>query len=142
MQCKQHWVNMTVPGCMGDKVALRNSESKTLQFGKMQSWYTIEKTVAIINACHDHALYNKPFGGSGRQELPYLSDIMQVKVDGLSSRETREWNTFVFWTSESFLIIPSLRSRHLEIVGEKRTGTRGRHARGEGAVEKQSVDKF
>ena len=77
MQCKQHLVNMTVPGCMGDKVALRNSESKTLQFGKMQSCYTIEKTVAIINACHDHALY-KPFGGSRRQELPDLSDIMQV----------------------------------------------------------------
>ena len=74
MQCKQHWVNMTVPGCIGDKVALRNSESKTLQFGKMHSWYTIEKTVAIIiNACHDHALY-KPFGGSRRQELPDSSD--------------------------------------------------------------------
>ena len=80
MQCKQHWVNMTVPGCIGDKVALRNSESNTLQFGKMQSWYTIEKTVAIINACHNHALY-KPFGGSRSQELPSLSDIMQVIVD-------------------------------------------------------------
>ena len=113
---------------MGDKSCC--GILKTLQFGKMHSWYTIEKTVVIINACHDHALYNKPFGGSGRQELPYLSDIMQVKVDGLSSRETREWNTFVFWTSESFLIIPSLRSRHLEIVGEKRTGAREGDTRG------------
>ena len=46
--------------------------------------HLIEKTVAIINACHDHALY-KPFGGSRRQELPYLSDIMQVIVDCLTS---------------------------------------------------------
>ena len=67
---------------MGDKS--RCGILKTLQFGKMHSWYTIEKTVAIINACHDHALY-KPFGGSRRQELPYLSDIMQVIVDCLTS---------------------------------------------------------
>ena len=78
MQCKQHWGNVQVSGCMGDKS--RCGILKTLQFGKMHSWYTIEKTVAIINACHDHALY-KPFGGSRRQELPDLSDIMQVIVD-------------------------------------------------------------
>ena len=35
----------------------------------MHSWYTIEKTVAVINACNDHALY-QPFGGSRRQERP------------------------------------------------------------------------
>ena len=65
---------MQVSGCMGDK--LRCGILKTLQFGKIHSWYTIEKTVAIINAYHDHAFYNEPFGGSRRQELPYLSDIM------------------------------------------------------------------
>ena len=70
---------------MGDKS--RCGILKTLQ----QIWkdaqlvhHLIEKTVAIINACHDHALY-KPFGGSRRQELPYLSDIMQVIVDCLTS---------------------------------------------------------
>ena len=126
---------------MGDK--LRCGILKTLQFGKIHSWYTIEKTVAIINACHDHALYNEPFGVSRRQELSYLSDIMQVIVDGLSSCETREWSTFVFWTSESFLIIPSLCSRRLEVVGErKKRRVRGRHARDEGTVEKQSAHKF
>ena len=79
-----------------------------------------------LGACFQHELHTGP------HLLPdyYLSDIMQVKVDGLSSRETREWNTFVFWTSESFLIIPSLRSRHLEIVGEKRTGAREGDTRG------------
>ena len=41
------------------------------------SLITTPTAVAIINACHDHALY-KPFGGSRRQELPDLSDIMQV----------------------------------------------------------------
>ena len=69
---------MKVSGCMGDK--LRCGILKTLQFGKMHSWYTIEKTVAITNACRDHALY-KSFGGSRRQERPDLSDIMQVIVD-------------------------------------------------------------
>ena len=49
----------------------------------MHSWYTVEKTVAIINVCHDHALY-KQFGGGRCQELPYLSDIMQVIVDWLT----------------------------------------------------------
>ena len=70
---------------MGDKS--RCGILKTLQ----QIWkdeqlvhHLIENTVAIINACHDHALY-KPFGGSRRQELPYLSDIMQVIVDCLTS---------------------------------------------------------
>ena len=74
MQCKQHKGNVKVSGCMGDKS--RCGILKTLQFGKMHSWYTIENTVAIINACHDHALYNAPFGESRRQELSYLSDIM------------------------------------------------------------------
>ena len=77
MQCKQHRGDLTVSGCMGDKS--RCGILKTLQFGKTYSWYTIEKTVAIINACHDHALY-KQFGGGRRQEL-ILSDIMQMKVD-------------------------------------------------------------
>ena len=54
-----------------------------LQFEKMHSWYTIEKTVAIINACHDHALYKQFIDGGRRQELPYLSDIMQLIVDYL-----------------------------------------------------------
>ena len=64
-------------------------------------------------------------------------------VDGLSSCETREWSTFVFWTSESFLIIPSLRSRRFEVLGErKKRRARGRHAKGVGAVEKQSAHKF
>ena len=70
---------------MGDKS--RCGILKTLQ----QIWkdaqlvhYLIENTIAIINACHDHALY-KPFSGSRRQELPYLSDIMQVIVDCLTS---------------------------------------------------------
>ena len=40
---------------MGDKS--RYGILKTLQFEKMHSWYTIEQNVAIINACHDHALY-------------------------------------------------------------------------------------
>ena len=62
---------MKVSGCMGDKS----------RCGMMHSWYTIEKNVAIVNACHDHALYNEPFGGSRRQELPDLSDIMQVIID-------------------------------------------------------------
>ena len=49
----------------------------------------------------------------------------------------------MFWTSKSFLMIPSLRSRHLEVVGErKKRRARGRHARSEGAVEKQSAHKF
>ena len=77
MQCKQHWGNKTVSGCMSGK--WRCGILKTLQFRTMHSWYTIEKTVRI-NACRDHALY-KQFGGGGRQELPYLSDIMQVIVD-------------------------------------------------------------
>ena len=59
---------------MGDKSRCRIL--KTLQFGKIHSWYTIEKTVAIINVCQDPALYNEPFGVSRRQELPDLSDIM------------------------------------------------------------------
>ena len=60
---------------MGDKSRCRILN--TLQFGKTHSWYTIQETVSITNACHDHALY-KQFGGGRRQELPYLSDIMQV----------------------------------------------------------------
>ena len=60
MQCKQHRGNMTVFGCMGDKS--RCGILKTFEFGKMHSLTAIEKTVAIMNACHDHALY-KQFGG-------------------------------------------------------------------------------
>ena len=81
MQCKQHWDNMTVSGCVLDKSCC--GILKTLQFEKMHSWYTIEKTVAIINACHDHALYKQFIDGGRRQELPYLSDIMQLIVDYL-----------------------------------------------------------
>ena len=78
MQCKQQWGNMTVSGCMGDKS--RSRILKTLQFGKTHSRYTLEKSIKVINACHDHALYRQ-FGGGRREELPYLSDIMQVIVD-------------------------------------------------------------
>ena len=74
MQCKQHRVNMTVPGCKGD--TSRRGILKTLQVRKMHSWYTLEKTVAMINACHDRALY-KQFSGGTRQERPDLSDILQ-----------------------------------------------------------------
>ena len=82
MQFKQHRGNMTVFGCMSDK--WRCGILKTLQFVKMHSWYTLETTVAIINACHAHAL-NKQFGGSRRQEVPCLSDIMQLIVDLITS---------------------------------------------------------
>ena len=75
MQGKQHRGNMIVTGCMGDKS--RCGILKTLQD---DSKHTIERTVAIINACHDHALF-KQFGEGRRQELPYLSDIMQLIVD-------------------------------------------------------------
>ena len=78
MQYKQQWGNMTVSECMGDKS--RSRILKTLQFGKTHSRYTIEKSIKVINARHDHALY-KQFGGGRRQELPYLSDIMQGIVD-------------------------------------------------------------
>ena len=74
MQFKQHRGNMTVSGCKGD--TSRRGILKTLQVRKMHSWYTIEKTVAMINACHDHALY-KQFSEGTCQERPDLSDIMQ-----------------------------------------------------------------
>jgi len=70
---------MTVSGCMGDKS--RCGILKTLQFEKMHTWCTIEKRVAIISACHDHTLDKQFIAGGRRQELPYLSDIMQVIVD-------------------------------------------------------------
>ena len=77
MQYKQKWGNMTVSECMGDKS--RSRILKTLQFGKTHSRYTIEKSIEVIDACHDHAKqavwWNRP------EELPYLSDIMQVIVD-------------------------------------------------------------
>ena len=62
---------------MGDK--LRCGILKTLQFGKIHNWYTLEKTVAI--ACRDYALYKQFDAGCRSQELPYLSGIMQVIVD-------------------------------------------------------------
>ena len=45
----------------------------------MRSWYTIERSVTIINACHDHALY-KQFGGGKRQELPYLRPMHRSRL--------------------------------------------------------------
>ena len=69
---------MTVSGCLGDKS--RCGILETLQFGKMHSWCTIKKTVAVINAC----LY-KQFRGDRRQGPPYLSDIIQVMVNRLTS---------------------------------------------------------
>ena len=62
MQYKQQWGDMTVSECMGDKS--RSRILKTLQFGKTHSRYTIEKSIEVIDACHDHALY-KQFGGTG-----------------------------------------------------------------------------
>ena len=82
MKCKQHWGNMTVSGCAGYKsVVLRDSEDDAIW--KDSQLVHIEKTVAIINACYDHALYKQFIDGSRRQVLPYLSDIMHLIVDYL-----------------------------------------------------------
>ena len=45
----------------------------------------MEKTIIIVSACHDHALHMQCSRGGRSRELPYLSNIVQVIVDGLAS---------------------------------------------------------